>query len=169
VGLGSSPFCSGSVDRNQGISKAGNSTARSMMIELAWTWLRYQPGRCRPVGGADYLYGGTGIDTALYADSPEGVWVDLQSGYGHFGTAQGDKLFSIENVHGSAYQDTLIGNAGANAFYGLDGSDVLEGWGGADYLDGGYGNDSLNGGSGADVLNGRPGADTGWSSSRQRA
>ena len=44
VGLGSSPFCSGSVDRDQGISKAGNSTARSMMIELAWTWLRYQPG-----------------------------------------------------------------------------------------------------------------------------
>ena len=44
VGLGSSPFYSGSVDRDQGISKAGNSTARSMMIELAWTWLRYQPG-----------------------------------------------------------------------------------------------------------------------------
>jgi transposase len=44
VGLGSSPFCSGSVDRDQGISKAGNPTARSMMIELAWTWLRYQPG-----------------------------------------------------------------------------------------------------------------------------
>ncbi len=44
VGLGSSPFCSGSLDRDQGISKAGNPTARSMMIELAWTWLRYQPG-----------------------------------------------------------------------------------------------------------------------------
>ncbi len=44
VGLGSSPFCSGPVDRDQGISKAGNPTARSMMIELAWTWLRYQPG-----------------------------------------------------------------------------------------------------------------------------
>ena len=36
VGLGSSPFCSGPVDRDQGISKAGNPTARSMMIELAW-------------------------------------------------------------------------------------------------------------------------------------
>jgi len=43
VGLGSSPFRSGSLDRDQGISKAGNPTARSMMIELAWTWLRYQP------------------------------------------------------------------------------------------------------------------------------
>jgi transposase len=43
VGLGSSPFCSGSVDRDRGISKAGNSTARSTMVELAWMWLRYQP------------------------------------------------------------------------------------------------------------------------------
>jgi transposase len=43
VGLGSSPFRSGFLDRDQGISKAGNPTARSMMIELAWTWLRYQP------------------------------------------------------------------------------------------------------------------------------
>ena len=43
VGLASSPFCSGSLDRDQGISKAGNPKARTMMIELAWTWLRYQP------------------------------------------------------------------------------------------------------------------------------
>jgi transposase len=44
VGLASSPFCSGSLDRDQGISKAGNSKARATIIELAWTWLRYQPG-----------------------------------------------------------------------------------------------------------------------------
>src|SRR6476619_758878 len=43
VGLASSPFCSGSLDRDQGISKAGNPKARVMMIELAWTWVRYQP------------------------------------------------------------------------------------------------------------------------------
>ena len=43
VGLASSPFCSGSLDRDQGISKAGNPKARTMMIELAWTWLRFQP------------------------------------------------------------------------------------------------------------------------------
>jgi transposase len=43
VGLASSPFCSGSLDRDQGISKAGNPKARAIMIELAWTWLRYQP------------------------------------------------------------------------------------------------------------------------------
>jgi transposase len=43
VGLASSPFCSGSLDRDQGISKTGNPKARVLMIELAWTWLRYQP------------------------------------------------------------------------------------------------------------------------------
>ena len=43
VGLASTPFRSGAVDRDQGISKAGNPIARTMMIELAWTWLRYQP------------------------------------------------------------------------------------------------------------------------------
>lgn len=43
VGLASSPFRSGGLDRDQGISKAGNPIARTMMIELAWTWLRYQP------------------------------------------------------------------------------------------------------------------------------
>lgn len=44
VGLASSPFDSGKSNRDQGISKAGNSKARTTMIELAWMWLRYQPG-----------------------------------------------------------------------------------------------------------------------------
>ncbi len=44
VGLTSSPFNSGAVVRDQGISKAGNRRARTTMIELAWLWLRYQPG-----------------------------------------------------------------------------------------------------------------------------
>jgi transposase len=43
VGLAPSPFCSGAMAREQGISKAGNAKARTTMIELAWLWLRYQP------------------------------------------------------------------------------------------------------------------------------
>lgn len=43
VGLASSPFTSGRLNRDQGISKAGNGKARTTMIELAWMWLRYQP------------------------------------------------------------------------------------------------------------------------------
>ena len=43
-GLASSPYSSGSVRRDQGISRAGNSRARRVAIELAWMWLRHQPG-----------------------------------------------------------------------------------------------------------------------------
>jgi transposase len=43
VGLGSSPYRSGSLERDQGISKAGNPRVRTLMVELAWSWLRYQP------------------------------------------------------------------------------------------------------------------------------
>jgi transposase len=43
VGLGSSPYRSGDLEHDQGISKAGNARVRTLMIELAWAWLRYQP------------------------------------------------------------------------------------------------------------------------------
>lgn len=43
VGFPPSPFRSGAMAREQGISKAGNAKARKTMIELAWLWLRYQP------------------------------------------------------------------------------------------------------------------------------
>ncbi len=43
VGLGSAPFQSGTIDRDQGIAKSGNPRARTAMIELMWLWLDYQP------------------------------------------------------------------------------------------------------------------------------
>jgi transposase len=43
AGLAPSPWKSGSVDHEQGISKAGNPRLRTTMIELAWMWVRYQP------------------------------------------------------------------------------------------------------------------------------
>jgi transposase len=43
-GLAPSPWRSGGTDREQGISKAGNPRARQKAIELAWLWLRHQPG-----------------------------------------------------------------------------------------------------------------------------
>jgi transposase len=42
VGLGDSHWQSGGMQRQQGISKAGNPRARTAMIELAWSWLRFQ-------------------------------------------------------------------------------------------------------------------------------
>ena len=43
AGLTPTPFASGYVGREQGISKAGNRRVRAVMVELAWCWLRYQP------------------------------------------------------------------------------------------------------------------------------
>ena len=43
VGLVPSPYNSGSMARDQGISKAGNRRVRALLIQLAWLWLRYQP------------------------------------------------------------------------------------------------------------------------------
>jgi transposase len=44
AGIAPSPWSSGSIERDQGISKAGSSLVRTTMIELGWMWLRYQPG-----------------------------------------------------------------------------------------------------------------------------
>jgi transposase len=43
AGLPGSPFKSGNIDREQGLSKAGNARLRHTMIELAWSWLQHQP------------------------------------------------------------------------------------------------------------------------------
>src|ERR687897_3437466 len=44
LGLAPSPWQSGGVRRDQGIAKSGNPRARRTAIELAWLWLRHQPG-----------------------------------------------------------------------------------------------------------------------------
>jgi transposase len=43
AGLAPAPWHSGGVERDQGISKAGNPHVRQIMIQIAWLWLRYQP------------------------------------------------------------------------------------------------------------------------------
>jgi len=111
-------------------------------------------------GDADTVDGGNGVDTADYLDSWTGVYVDLTTGYGSYGTATGERLFDIENLNGSGYDDTLIGNAAANVLSGFDGNDKLSGGGGNDQLYGLQGNDTLGGGGGADTLFGGIGIDT---------
>ncbi len=43
VGLDPTPYQSGDLHRERGISKAGNRRVRWTMVELAWMWLRHQP------------------------------------------------------------------------------------------------------------------------------
>ena len=81
--------------------------------------------------GFDILYGGAGKDTADYADKTGKVTLDLRQG----GSA-GDVYHSIENLSGSAFNDRIRGDGGAN---------VLTGQGGNDTVYGGYGNDILLG------------------------
>lgn len=43
VGLTPTSFESGNMRREQGIGKTGNGRIRALLIELSWSWLRYQP------------------------------------------------------------------------------------------------------------------------------
>jgi transposase len=42
-GLTGTPYASGEMDIDQGISKAGNRRVRKMIVEISWGWLRFQP------------------------------------------------------------------------------------------------------------------------------
>ncbi|MEO0967765.1 MAG: chondroitinase-B domain-containing protein, partial [Cyanobacteria bacterium J06639_18] len=82
--------------------------------------------------GADYLVGGEGNDTASYEDSTAGVTVNLSTGMGNGGDAEGDSLKEAENLVGSEQDDRLIGNDDANILAGGIGADFLDGGAGAD-------------------------------------
>ena len=77
--------------------------------------------------GADRLIGGSGSDTAAYTDSPSGVSIDLSTGLAQGGEAMGDTFDSIENLRGSAFDDSLAGSDSANVIDGGQGDDVLIG------------------------------------------
>ncbi|WP_052700769.1 calcium-binding protein [Methylocucumis oryzae] len=111
--------------------------------------------------GDDQYYGGTGHDTVDYLLANEGVTITLgQSDAQNVSVNSGnDKFNNIENLNGSAYDDSLIGNSGSNQLIGRGGGDYLQGLGRADVLIGGRGNDFLSGGLGHDTLMGGAGND----------
>jgi transposase len=43
AGLAATPWRSGAIEHEQGVSKAGNPRLRTKMIQLAWLWVRHQP------------------------------------------------------------------------------------------------------------------------------
>jgi len=94
--------------------------------------------------GADNLIGGGGVDTANYSLSNAGVSINLLSGAVSGGFAAGDTLTGIQNLVGSASDDTLRGDNNVNAISGGDGNDVIEGRGGGDTLDGGNNTDTVS-------------------------
>ncbi len=102
--------------------------------------------------GADVLDGGEGTDTANYFNAVAGVNVNLLTGFGNGGEAQGDSYISIENIDGGDGNDTLTGSNTDNRIFGYSGDDVLYGMGGNDTLHGNFGADTLYGGDGNDYL-----------------
>jgi Ca2+-binding RTX toxin-like protein len=153
-------------DGNDGVRATGTDPARG----FSWTYLTGGDGDDRIDGGngddamigglgADTLIGSVGFDQAAYTDSTVGVTVNLETGTGLYGTAQGDTLSGIERVVGSSYNDTLIGSSRDDVFEGGSGNDVIDGAAGNDVLFGGAGNDTLTGGAGADRLEGGAGDD----------
>lgn len=107
--------------------------------------------------GDDSLDGGAGVDTLDYSTSQleptggKGVDANLLLGRTKKLLLGGvDTLKDIENVIGTALDDTLSGDAGANVLVGGAGDDTLRGGGGADVLSGDAGNDILVGGAGID-------------------
>jgi Ca2+-binding RTX toxin-like protein len=96
--------------------------------------------------GDDLLDGGDGRDGASYYHAAGGVTVRLSTATaaGDANGADGhDVLTNFEDIYGSLFADTLIGNAGNNAILGYSGDDVIDGKGGADTLTGGAGRDQF--------------------------
>ena len=118
--------------------------------------------------GGDLLEGGSGTDAVTFASATVQVAVDLIFG-GVGGEAQGDVYRDIENIIGSAHDDSLTGDGGVNGIQGGSGNDWLNGRGGADRLFGDAGDDFLWGDAGDDELSGGDGSDTlvgGWGADR---
>lgn len=95
--------------------------------------------------GGDTLKGGAGIDTAFYTNAAKGVTASLAKSSINTGEAKGDVYSSIENLTGSKFNDTLVGNSGSNRLSGYRGDDTLTGGKGADdfVFAKGYGKDTI--------------------------
>lgn len=116
--------------------------------------------------GQDTMNGGAGRDMASYADAPGPVTVQLDfvtpetAGKVIAGEWGPDYFTSIEDIEGSNFGDTLLGDSGPNTLSGLGGADSLDGNGGADSLYGGEGDDRIviragtygDGGNGVDTV-----------------
>ena len=109
--------------------------------------------------GADFMHGGDGVDIASYGSATAAVVASLASPGANTGDAAGDTYKEVEGLTGSAFNDTLTGDGGANQLRGGNGNDTLNGGAGNDALHGDGGNDTLNGEAGNDQLKGGGGDD----------
>ena len=102
--------------------------------------------------GADILDGGDGTDIASYFIHPEDIEINLETGTGKGGNAEGDVLINIEGILSGSGNDRLTGNNKDNTLTGARGNDSLNGGEGNDELNGNLGDDRLTGGTGNDLF-----------------
>jgi Ca2+-binding RTX toxin-like protein len=103
--------------------------------------------------GNDFMDGGADSDWVSYSDATAGITLNLSlTTAQNTGGAGFDTVVNIENLIGSAFNDVLTGDAGANTIYGMNGDDTINGGAGNDVLMGMDGNDTVNGGSGDDMI-----------------
>lgn len=103
--------------------------------------------------GNDTINGSGGTDTLSYANAGSGITVNLSTATGQNTVGAGtDTISSMENLIGSAHNDTLTVTSSANTIQGGAGADTISAGGGADFLYGGAGADTLTGSTGGDAF-----------------
>ncbi|TAK98150.1 MAG: hypothetical protein EPO08_19915, partial [Rhodospirillaceae bacterium] len=83
-----------------------------------------------PGTGNDHMVGGSGTNTVDFSSQPGAVTVDLSQGTALTSNGGHDTLIGIQNVTGTPFADTIVGNAHDNVIDGGDGADTLTGGGG---------------------------------------
>ncbi|MDK4587288.1 Ig-like domain-containing protein [Kingella kingae] len=160
TGQGLQIFDLAALHYRYGVNKAENSGNNTY---------RFKAYNKDKVGNDIYIWDGSGIDTFDASDAKDKVTVDLTPGswnyigsktshlitdtLGHKVTGQSFIGYGtqIENLIGSAFNDTLRGNDADNIITGGKGNDTIFGDLGNDTLDGGEGVDQLSGGKGDDI------------------
>ena len=107
----------------------------------------------QPIGSGDIADGGDGYDRAGFYNGPGAVTVDLRVAGPQFTGWQWVTLSNFENLSGTAFNDRLTGDDGANWLWGNVGDDTLSGLGGDDLLSVMSGDSVVDGGDGRDTLN----------------
>jgi Ca2+-binding RTX toxin-like protein len=118
--------------------------------------------RFRGLGGIDSYNGGDGDDEVDYSRdnlTTAGITVNLAGaddsddiGSAIAAGGETETLISIEQIRGTAGEDSMTGDDADNRFRGEGGNDTLLGGAGNDRLQGGAGNDTMDGGSDEDEV-----------------
>ncbi len=172
----------GLVGRNAGdiltldvqvLDAAGESFTKALQVEVVANLLAGTPGNDNLIGslgsdeinalagndivqgrdGNDIIDGGTGTDTISFVQATGGVTVDLRLTTAQDTGSDGvDVITNFENITGSDFNDTLIGDNGVNVITAGDGNDTIAGLAGDDTLNGGNGNDTVDFGAATSAI-----------------